>query len=110
LGNGGFLLFINDINKCMKAKTALEAMKLEDIPNVGPSMVADFQLLGITQPKQLKGKQAITLYKKLCSVTGVRHDPCVLDTFLAVTDFMNGAPAKPWWAYTKDRKKQYPNI
>jgi hypothetical protein len=28
----------------------------------------------------------------------------VLDTFMAATDFMRGAPAAPWWSYTAQRK------
>jgi hypothetical protein len=31
----------------------------------------------------------------------------VLDTFLAATDFMRGAPARPWWTYTAARKAAY---
>lgn len=94
----------------MKAKYSDEAQKLQDIPNVGPAMVGDFKLLGITTPKQLTKKDPHKLYKQLEKITGTRHDPCVLDTFMAVVDFMNGAPTKPWFAYTKERKKQYPKI
>ncbi len=80
-------------------------LKLTDIPNVGPRIADDFVLLGIKKPKDLIGKDPFALYKKLCRVTGTRHDPCVLDTFMAVTDFMNGAPARPWWYYTKTKKR-----
>ena len=52
----------------------------------------------------LRGKDAFVLYQKLCAATGQRQDPCVLDTFMAVTDFMRGAPAAPWWNYTAQRK------
>ena len=38
------------------------------------------------------------------AVTGIRHDPCMLDTFIAVTRFMAGDAARPWWAYTAERK------
>jgi hypothetical protein len=31
----------------------------------------------------------------------------VLDTFMAAVDFMNGAAAAPWWAYTAQRKALY---
>jgi hypothetical protein len=43
------------------------------------------------------------LYQKLNAATGTRNDPCVLDTFMAAVDFMNGAAAAPWWAYTAQR-------
>jgi hypothetical protein len=94
----------------MKAKSAREVTKFTDIPNVGPAVAADFVVLGLIQPTELVGKDALSLYKKLCKVTGVRHDPCVLDTFMAVVDFMNGAPARPWFAYTSQRKKLYSTI
>jgi hypothetical protein len=94
----------------MKATSADGVVKFTDIPNVGPRIAHDFVTIGIKNPAGLKGKDALVLYKKLCKVTGARHDPCVLDTFMAVTDFMNGAPAKPWWAYTSERKHSYPNI
>lgn len=90
----------------VKAKTFKDVLHLKDIPNIGPAMVEDFKILGITEPKHLKRKNGLRLYKQLCKKTGVRHDPCVLDTFLAAVDFMNGAPAKPWWKYTENRKKQ----
>jgi hypothetical protein len=31
----------------------------------------------------------------------------VLDTFIAAADFMRGADARPWWAYTAARKARY---
>lgn len=94
----------------MKAKTAREVKKFQDIPNVGPAMARDFALLKIKNPEELKKQDAYKLYLKMCKVSGVRQDPCVLDTYMAVVDFMNGAPAKPWFYYTKSRKQQYPNI
>jgi hypothetical protein len=50
------------------------------------------------------------LYQALCAKTGERHDPCVLDTFMAATDFMRGAAALPWWHYTAQRKLLYGQI
>lgn len=94
----------------MKAKTAAEVTRFEDIPNVGPAMVRDFELLELRKPGDLKKVDAFKLYKKLCRITNARQDPCVLDTYVAVVDFMNGAPARPWYYYTKSRKQKYPNI
>lgn len=94
----------------MKVKNTVEVSILTDIPNVGPAIKRDFALIGIHSPKALVGKDAYKLYQKLCQVTGVRHDPCVLDTFIAAIDFMNGAPARPWWEYTKERKNRYPKV
>ena len=90
--------------KSPKAATADECLSLEQLPNVGPAMAADLRLLDIHTPQALKGRDGLQLYRALCTATGQRHDPCVLDTLLAVVDFMNGAAPAPWWAYTKWRK------
>lgn len=94
----------------MKAKTAKEVKKFQDIPNIGPAMERDFGLLGLLDPKDLRGKDPLRLYNKLCLITGVHHDPCVLDVYMAAIDFMNGKTARPWWHYTKIRKKEYPDL
>lgn len=78
---------------------------LEDLPNIGPAMAADFRLLGITKPADLKSRDPYQLFDDLCRAAGVRHDPCVLDTFIAATRFAGGEPAKPWWHYTAERKR-----
>ena len=93
-----------------KATVASEVKKFSDIPNIGEAIAKDFVLLGIKKPSDLKKCDGYKLYVTLCKATGKRHDPCVLDTFLAAVDFMQGAPAKPWWAYTAERKQTYPNI
>lgn len=84
--------------------------KLTDLPNVGPATAADLRLLGIDQADQLKGRDAFKLYRQLCDMTQVRHDPCVLDVFMSLVDFANGAPAKVWWHYTEQRKQQWPSL
>jgi hypothetical protein len=45
------------------------------------------------------------MYEDLCR-PGQRHDPCLLDTFIAVVRFMAGEPAAPWWKYTAQRKRE----
>lgn len=90
-----------------KAGTAAECQWLEELPNIGPSIAADLRLIGVQLPRDLADKDAFQLYQALCRATAQRHDPCVLDTFLAACDFMRGAAAKPWWAYTAQRKAVY---
>ena len=90
-----------------KARTADECQALEQLPNIGPSIAADLRLLGVQHPRQLCHLDALQLYQQLCRATGKRQDPCVLDTFMAATDFMRGAAAKPWWSYTALRKQLY---
>jgi hypothetical protein len=79
--------------------------RLEDIPNVGPAIAADLLQLGITTPAELPGRDPYAMYDDLCRITGQRHDPCLLDTFIAAVRFMEGEPKKPWWKYTAERKK-----
>jgi Pathogenicity locus len=90
--------------KSPKAASAAECESLEQLPNIGPALAADLRLIGIHTPAELRGKDPFVLYQKLCAATGQRQDPCVLDTFMAATDFMRGAPAAPWWTYTPQRK------
>ncbi len=93
--------------KPLKASSATECELLEQLPNIGPSLAADLRLLGVQHPQELAAKDAFQLYQSLCSKTGKRQDPCVLDTFMAATDFMRGAEPKPWWTYTAQRKQVY---
>jgi Pathogenicity locus len=90
--------------KKTKATCASDCNRLEEIPNIGPAAAADLRLMGITEPQQLRGEDALARYQKLCRLTKQRHDPCVLDTFMAAVDFINGAAAAPWWKYTAKRK------
>jgi hypothetical protein len=82
-----------------------EFTTLEQLPNVGPAIAADFKRLGVGSPQDLIGRDPYVLYDELCRVTKHRHDPCLLDTFIAAVRFMSGEPAKPWWAYTAERKR-----
>lgn len=91
-----------------KANHFSEVKKFTDIPNVGKAVANKLVVLKLKSPQELKTKDPFTLYTKLNKLTGQRHDPCLLDTFIATIDFMNGAPAKPWFYYTRDRKKKYP--
>ena len=93
--------------KSPKAESAAACQTLEQLPNIGPSLAADLRLIGIQQPRDLIGRDAFVLYQALCAKTGKRQDPCVLDTFMAVTDFMRGGAAAPRWAYTPQRKLLY---
>ena len=90
-----------------KAHTAAECERLEQLPNIGPSIAADLRSLGLQHPRELAGRDPHALYLALCQASGKRHDPCVLDTFMAATAFMDGAEARPWWDYTAQRKARY---
>jgi len=79
---------------------------LQDIPNIGPSIAADLRRIGVNRPAELVGRNPFGLYRALCKATGTRQDPCVLDVFLSAVRFMEGAPARPWWHYTAERKRR----
>jgi len=96
--------------KAPKAASAADCSVLEQLPNIGPSLAADLRSIGIDRPADLRCQDAFALYNKLCALTGQRQDPCVLDTFMAAVDFMNGAPASPWWHYTPQRKAQFGQV
>ena len=90
----------------MKNPDRNNVSKLIELPNIGKAMVKDLQLIGIDRPNQLIGKDPYKLYLKLCETTGSRHDPCVLDTFMSAVHFMDSGEARPWWAFTEERKKR----
>jgi Pathogenicity locus len=100
-----FLLFTFVVTR--KATQARLATVLESIPNVGVSIARDLRSIGIKKPRDLIGRNPYSLYRMLCDRTRTRQDPCVLDTFISAVDFMEGAPARPWWSYTAARKKKF---
>jgi len=84
--------------------SAATVRRLEDLPNVGAAVAVELRRIGITAPAGLVGRDPFELYAELNALTGIRHDPCLLDTFIAVTRFMAGEAARPWWAYTAERR------
>ena len=93
--------------KPVKARRAEECEQLEQLPNIGVSLAADLRSIGIASPRDLTTRDPMALYRALCERSGQRQDPCVLDTFMAITDFMRGAEPAPWWAYTPLRKQRF---
>ena len=89
----------------MKSPDRKKLQRLEDLPNIGKASAADLRLIGIEHPEQLIEQDAFELYRKLCQITQQRHDPCVIDVFMAAIDFMQGGVARPWWAFSERRKR-----
>jgi hypothetical protein len=89
-----------------KVAHASQAKVLTDIPNIGKSIAQDLRGLGIHTPAEVASMNPVATYEALRTPMGARHDPCVLDTFLAAKDFMNGGSAQPWWNFTPLRKAQ----
>lgn len=84
--------------------------KLQELPNIGKAISADLKLIGITEPKNLIGKDPIKLYDELCHKKNQRIDPCVIDVFMSVVDFMEGGDAKMWWEFTAKRKEMLARV
>jgi hypothetical protein len=79
---------------------------LQAIPNVGPATAADLRRLGLTSPAMLKGCDAFELHARLCDLDGVRHDPCVIDVFMAAIHYVETGEARRWWEFTPLRKQR----
>ena len=67
---------------------------LAALRNIGMAMLADFRMLGITQPPH------DDLYIRLCLLTGKRQDPCVHDTFAAAIHQARTGEARNWWTFS----------
>jgi hypothetical protein len=80
-------------------------VKLQAIPNVGKATAVDLVRLRVRGVKDLAGRDPMAMYKRLCRLDGARHDPCVIDVFMAAVDSAKTGSRKPWWAYTAARKR-----
>lgn len=77
---------------------------LTDMPNIGPKVASKLRSIGIDSPDDLRGGDGEELFEQLCAKDGRRHDPCLLDTFVAAVAYADGGPALPWWHYSRERK------
>jgi hypothetical protein len=77
---------------------------LTSIPNVGPAVARMLERLGIESLDDLSGRDPQELFDRLCALDGRPHDPCLLDTFVAVVTYADGGPARPWWEFSRERK------
>jgi len=81
---------------------------LADLHGIGPAMLEDLRRLGVPDVAALARRDGQELYDRLCALTGLRQDPCVLDTLrCAVAQARD--PALPpeqrrWWWWSRQRK------
>jgi hypothetical protein len=80
--------------------------ELQRIPNVGPAIARKLARLDIATVDDLRGRDGEELFERLCALDGQRHDPCLLDTFVAAVDYANGGPPRPWWEYSRERRER----
>lgn len=85
---------------------------LRELRGVGRAMMADFELLGIRSVEQLARQDGTRLYERLCRETGIRQDPCVLDTLRCAVaqarDPNLPAEQRDWWWWSRRRKASRP--
>lgn len=91
----------------MKAAADAMARKLEQIPTIDPSIANDLRGIGIDAPAQLIGQDPYVWYERVNRITGLRHDPCLRDCFIAAVRFMEGGEAVAWWTWTAERKHSF---
>ena len=87
-----------------------EKRPFRGLVSVGPKFERDFEMLGIRTIPQLARQDPQSLYEKLCSLSGKRQDPCVLDTFCAAVaqarDPRLPAEQRQWWYWSRRRKER----
>ena len=83
--------------------------ELQVLPGVGPSIARDLRRLGVKSVKDLARRDPERLYARLCEMTRMRQDPCVLYTFRCAVYAARTEKPEPellkWWVW-KGRRLQ----
>ena len=83
---------------------------LRSLRGIGTAMLKDFELLHVRSVAQLAREDGMELYERLNLLSGVRQDPCVLDTFRCAVaqarDPHLPDSQKNWWHWSRLRKSQ----
>jgi hypothetical protein len=86
----------------------IQERELRDLVSIGPAMLRDFELLGVTSVAQLSKRSPEKLYEKLCQITGQPQDICCLDVFRAAVaqarDPQLPLAQRQWWYWSRRRK------
>lgn len=80
-------------------------VQLQTLPNVGPATAADLLRLGVASIDDLSRRDPRELYDRISAMDGVRHDPCVLDTYAAAIHAARTGEAIPWYRFSDWRKQ-----
>ncbi|MDO8267500.1 MAG: helix-hairpin-helix domain-containing protein [Moraxellaceae bacterium] len=86
-------------------KPSRPQVRLEDLPNIGPSIAADLRGIGILEPAQLATRDPLAVYLALGPRMEHRHDPCVLYTLMAARHFLDTGDVVRWWTFTEAGKR-----
>jgi hypothetical protein len=83
--------------------------QLRDLTGVGPAIERDLIALGVRTVPDLARRDGDELYADLCRLTGVKQDPCVLDTFRCAvaqaSDPHLSLEQRNWWWWSQQRKR-----
>lgn len=80
--------------------------EFQTIPSVGKACSLDFWNIGLRSIEDLKGQNPSLLYEKLNTLTGTKHDVCMLYTFRCAVYYaseQNHDKEKLAWWYWKDK-------
>src|SRR5688500_14594600 len=80
-------------------------VQLQTLPNVAPATAADLLCLAVGSVADLSRRDPQELYDRISAMDGVRHDPCVLDTYAAAIHAARTGDAVPWWEFSDARKR-----
>jgi hypothetical protein len=96
--------------RALSTPSAADDRRLSDLRSVGPATLDDLRRLGITTVKQLARASPEGVYRRLCRLDGIRHDPCVLDVLACAIaqarDPRLPARQRDWWYWSRKRKVQ----
>ena len=85
-----------------------ETRQLKDLVSVGPAMIRDFLLLGISTVEQLVDREPENLYNELQMRRGQKIDICCLDVFVVAIKQARNPNLPPeqcqWHYWSKIRK------
>jgi hypothetical protein len=80
---------------------------LADLVSIGPAMLRDFRILGISNVQQLARRSPRRMYRELCRLKGPQ-DICCLDVFTAAVAQARNPDLpieqRQWWYWSKKRK------
>ena len=85
-----------------------EERSLRDLASIGPAMLLDLKLLGISSVAQLARRNPEQMYRNLGRLKGQPQDICCLDVFTAgVAQAKNPqlpVEQRQWWYWSRKRK------
>ncbi len=80
--------------------------EFQKIPSVGKACALDFWNIGLRKIEDLKDQNPAVLYDRLNTLSGVKHDICMLYTFRCAVYFVSekrhDKKKLNWW-YWKDK-------